>query len=205
MCKLLPWIFNSPLCHSSIWGDLHYFYSKARLFIKIICSRWDWIWVLTPVYTMLSHSVFLGAGESHLLVLLSTSGFEKLLSWMKCLCLVHLISFTKWVSEAHVGKVDILSLYAVHLCLLSSQRNWQGYDKLLVSSSWFSWSILQDLSNGFGFLLQYFLLVTFVFFSISKQTQSLVLTWYFFNTDMILHVLRKVGLKPGLIGKREEE
>lgn len=105
--KLLSSILNSPLCGRLAWGDLYYFYSKPRIVIKLICSRW--IWVLTAVDRMLSHSLFLEVGESHLLVFLRTFGFEKLLSWMKCLCLVHFISSTQWVSEAHVGKV-------LHLC-----------------------------------------------------------------------------------------
>ena len=135
---------------------------------------------------MLSHSVFLGVGESHLLVFLSIFGFEKLLSWMKCLCLVHSISFTKWVSEAHVGKVDILSLYAVHICLLSSQRNWQGYDKLLVSSSRFSWPVLQDLSNGFWFPAL-MLFVGHLCILLCKQTNlilgtAMILLWYCHDT-----------------------
>lgn len=158
---------------------------------------------------MVSHSVFLGAGESHLLPFVSTFGFGKLLSWMKCLYLVCLISFTKWVSEAQMGKADILSLRAVHICLLSSQRNWQENDELPVLSSgfillahftrpvrrlWFP--ALMWVCVVFCFVL--FVLIDHLCIPFYKQTNLIL------GTDVILCALCKVGLKPGSIGEKEE-
>lgn len=194
---MLPLILNSPLCGSLMWGDLCYCYSKARLFIQVIFSSWDWVWVFSPVYKMLSHSVFLGARESHLLGLLSTFGFEKLLLWMKGLCLNRLISFTKGVSQARAGKelifLVLLLFTFVYLPVKGTGKditNYLYHPQSLAGIFYKTWQmVLVSCFNAF-------LLVTFVFFPYT----NLIL-----GVAMLLCVISKVDLKPGLIGRREEK
>lgn len=152
---------NFPLCDSSVWGDLHYCYSEARFFLLkkvnwLFVFNWIWIWFLSSVYKMLSQSVFLGTGESHLLVLLSALGIEKLLSWTKCLCLVCLMSFTKWVSEAHVGKKLIFSAFMLFTFVWFPLKGTGEDITNYLRHPQFSCSILQYLLNGFCFLLYCF-------------------------------------------------
>lgn len=172
---------NFPLCDSSVWGDLHYCYSEARFFLLkkvnwLFVFNWIWIWFLSSVYKMLSQSVFLGTGESHLLVLLSALGIEKLLSWTKCLCLVCLMSFTKWVSEARVGKKLIFSAFMlftfVWFPLKGTGEDITNYLRHPQSLAVPSYSTCQ---MGFVSCCIAFLLVSIIFFLESKKTWFLVL------------------------------
>lgn len=133
---------------------------------------------------MLSHSVFLGTGESHLLVLFSALGIEKLLSWMKCLCLVCLTSFTKWVSEACAGlkkKKLIFSAFMLFTFVWFPLRgtgeditNYLCHPQLAAPSC-------DTCQMGFVFCFTAFLLVTFILF-LSRKFDS----WYYHATVYLM-------------------
>lgn len=193
---------NFPLCDSSVWGDLHYCYSEARFFLLkkvnwLFVFNWIWIWFLSSVYKMLSQSVFLGTGESHLLVLLSALGIEKLLSWTKCLCLVCLMSFTKWVSEAHVGKKLIFSAFMLFTFVWFPLKGTGEDITNYLRHPQFSCSILQYLSNGFCFLLYCFLIGLHYILPGKQENLTLGIT-------MLLCIIGEVGLKPEQVEKTDE-